>query len=898
MRCSITFLLVLVLAVTACTGISVRVNTTVETALYSGPGNLYFDELAVLPAGTSVAIAGGFGDFLKVTASLDGRDISGYILSSAIDALPAKLKMLQADEVPFPNYFMASCASDGYDAATDTATFTAGSHEYTFTPESLPWALSSPVRLRMESMSVEAGGGLVTLFGRSTSQESGDLFYLGVKELAIATYGYNYVLTLWGGSSATPVDSIDTGIPATSWIEIAFDDAAGTGFTYRGEGVDEHVDLLAYPDFAEPQGLFPYGEFTFGMLVNQGGTVRVQGLRIGTEPDGVFDENTPTEPGLAYLAAHGNPQIGTYFEIKKAIDRRYCSTLLRDFKMVLPFVDTQIWTGPDEYDFHAMDRYIDFAAAHGLELMGAVNWGAPDSIPGWLNSDTTLTRDDYIALLQGYTTALMSRYADSIDLWEVVNEVPERVFNYVTLANTQGQLHVTYHDTSSNPYMRDFWYEKIGLDYVKMSYDWARELDPAAEIMFNTSVQILPVNQEMENLQAYTYYLVSDLMEQGVTFDTIGFQAHLGAPTASQAMPDHDQILAFFQQYVDLGLKVSITEMDYDLGSLNGTQEENYNLQAQVYREHLDACKDTGACSLFMTWGFTDALSYVTCSQSWFYCFNEPDGAPLLYDKQFIPKPAYFALYSSLSGVVSPVYPAATPEPLTAGLMVDCAKGAVNGLGDVDTASFYDDFEAVSAGQTFDSSKWQFIQSPGNPLALQVNGVLVIANDYDELYKDTVIKARNASLTAGKELDLQADLAICELTTSGDISVNVRSLNLSAGLWVAGCDVERYDGQYTLGCGDLLQSGNTAVAYTYRTSRVDIEPGEFHRIGIKIETDTLKVTYTLDGDVIDSHTVSINDQSVAGQLQQQTYYVTLSTWKTSPNSPLMGLVDNVVIDIH
>ncbi len=59
------------------------------------------------------------------------------------------------------------------------------------------------------------------------------------------------------------------------------------------------------------------------------------------------------------------------------------------------------------------------------------------------------------------------------------------------------------------------------------------------------------------------------------------------------------------------------------------------------------ACLESGVCTNFTVWGVSDANSVITCTDSW--CGGAPDADPLLFDRDFRPKPAYCAVREALA---------------------------------------------------------------------------------------------------------------------------------------------------------------------------------------------------------------------------------------------------------
>mgnify|MGYP002347881690 FL=1 len=105
------------------------------------------------------------------------------------------------------------------------------------------------------------------------------------------------------------------------------------------------------------------------------------------------------------------------------------------------------------------------------------------------------------------------------------------------------------------------------------------------------------------------------------------------------------------KKFGDLGVQVMITEMDVNQHEMSGTPGQRADLQKQLYADMMTACINSKVCTLFATWGISDATSWVAARDiDAVYPSYTPDAAPLLFDVDYNPKPPYFALVQVLSG--------------------------------------------------------------------------------------------------------------------------------------------------------------------------------------------------------------------------------------------------------
>jgi endo-1,4-beta-xylanase len=133
--------------------------------------------------------------------------------------------------------------------------------------------------------------------------------------------------------------------------------------------------------------------------------------------------------------------------------------------------------------------------------------------------------------------------------------------------------------------------------------------------------------------------------------DVIGMQMHLLTHDI-ESLPQKTDVITIMQGFSQFGVRVYITEMDVNLAFIQNdypTQEKRWVYQAGIYKDMVDACLESGACDSFATWGISDSMSSIVTSCPG--CWNEPqpNGDPLMFANNFLPKPAYFAVRDALA---------------------------------------------------------------------------------------------------------------------------------------------------------------------------------------------------------------------------------------------------------
>jgi len=263
----------------------------------------------------------------------------------------------------------------------------------------------------------------------------------------------------------------------------------------------------------------------------------------------------------------------------------------------------------DVFDFTAQDALVSFAVAHNMKMQGGpLIWSR--AAPGWINK----YRGDAAKLttiMTAYITTVMQHYSTkfpgTIIAWEVVNE-----------AATAG----------------------LGVfaavpDCVELAFQTARAADPNVALFYNDYG-----DETSGATTTKVYNLVAPLKQKGL-LDAVGFQSHFGVHNA----PRMSAIKTTMDSLGSIGLDVYVTEFDFSLPSANGITPDNPRdliLQGTYYNDYLATCLAAPNCKQFITWGFTDA-------HSWIPRFFKGAGAALPFDANYDKKPAYYGMQNALS---------------------------------------------------------------------------------------------------------------------------------------------------------------------------------------------------------------------------------------------------------
>lgn len=323
---------------------------------------------------------------------------------------------------------------------------------------------------------------------------------------------------------------------------------------------------------------------------------------------------TSSLPSLRSLAQARGFSIGTTVDVDALQgEGQYRDILTREFNMVTPEVSMKFdATEPERtvYTFEEGDTLTAFAKMYNMQVRGHnLVWFR--ALPSWLTTGQ-FSRDELMGILREHILTEVSHYRGQVDIWDVVNEA----------INNDGSL-------------RDsIWLSGIGPDYLDLAFRWAHEANPEARLFYNDYG-----GEGLGQKSDAIYNLVKGMIQRGVPINGVGMEMHVSLGE----YPRPDDVLANMKRLATLGLEVQITEMDVKIQDDARPIQARLNAEAQIYYNMLSVCLAVKQCTAFVMWGFTDRYSWIPGAT------GHPD-APLIFDEEYRPKPAFFALVRDLNG--------------------------------------------------------------------------------------------------------------------------------------------------------------------------------------------------------------------------------------------------------
>ena len=320
-----------------------------------------------------------------------------------------------------------------------------------------------------------------------------------------------------------------------------------------------------------------------------------------------------------------------------SIVEKHCNTITPENVMKWQLIHPE----PDKYDFAAADRFVEFGRKNKMFIVGhTLVWHR--QIPGWVFEDEAnnlLTREAMLARMKDHIFTVVGRYKGRVNAWDVVNEALDE----------DGQLR------------KSKWLETIGEDFIAKAFEYAHEADPNAELYYNEFHNEYPAKRDA------IVRLVKDLKQKGLRIDGVGLQEH-----CDMNYPAQQELEEFIVAMASLGVKVMITELDvsilpgpgeYKLADLNdvnlraklekelnpyvnGLPDEMQTKLADRYAELFRIyCRHADKIDRVTFWGVYDKTSWL---HNW--PLRGRTNYPLLFDRDYKPKPAFYAVIKTAEG--------------------------------------------------------------------------------------------------------------------------------------------------------------------------------------------------------------------------------------------------------
>lgn len=274
------------------------------------------------------------------------------------------------------------------------------------------------------------------------------------------------------------------------------------------------------------------------------------------------------------------------------------------------------------YNFELADQIAAYGKKNGMLVNGhTLIWHS--QLPVFARSIRDI--DSFRTFFTNHISTVAGRYEGKIASWDVVNEA----------LNEDGTMR------------KSIFLDKLGPDFVTEAFRLAQKASPTTELYYND------YNNEQPAKREGCLQLIRKIKEAGVRIDGVGIQGHwhIGKVPLKEI---EESILA----YSALGLKVMFTELDIEVlprnfsgADVSQRMDNNPTLnpyvnglpdsvQQQLARDYEDLfrlfLKHKDKITRVTFWGVNDGQSWLN---GW--PVRGRTNHPLLFDRQYRPKPAY-----------------------------------------------------------------------------------------------------------------------------------------------------------------------------------------------------------------------------------------------------------------
>jgi endo-1,4-beta-xylanase len=339
----------------------------------------------------------------------------------------------------------------------------------------------------------------------------------------------------------------------------------------------------------------------------------------------------PAEPatdieGKHSLKAHAHKRgllAGCAVSAANLREEAFTQVLAEQYSLVVP--ENALKFGPlrpkpDTYAFDNADELVNFARQHSIKVRGH-NFVWHEQLPTWFAG--TVTKDNAKKFLTEHILTVGGRYKGKMQSWDVVNEA------------------INVADGRPDNLRKSPWLELLGPEYLEIAYRTARQADPKAKLTYNE----YGIEDESDGNAAKrdaTLALIKRLKAAGAPIDALGIQSHISAGTPrvfGKGLRD------LIDQAQSMGLEVYITELDVNDDAIQDSDAATRDrMVADVYRDYLNCALQSAAVKTVLTWGLTDAHTWLNGIKS--HREKRPDRSqrPLPFDPDYKPAPAFFAM--------------------------------------------------------------------------------------------------------------------------------------------------------------------------------------------------------------------------------------------------------------
>lgn len=285
--------------------------------------------------------------------------------------------------------------------------------------------------------------------------------------------------------------------------------------------------------------------------------------------------------GRYYGTAAQIEQVDSQPDLRAAIVRE-CAWLTPEYSLKWDAVEPE----PGTHVFAPVDGLVRFGDTHGMKVHGhTLLWHR--SVPAWAERILSEAKD--WGVIRRHFSAVLARYGQAIDQWDVVNE----------------PLEPGHRDDGLR---QNVFLDAFGPDYIRRALEEARIQAPAARLMINEYG--LEYADERARRRCLLKF-IEGLKAAGAPLDGLGIQGHLDL---GRGTIDATSFGDFLAEIAALGLFIVVTELDVREADRQLPVAARDRRVADAVRRYLDVALAQPAVRGVITWGMTDRHSWLSPS--------------------------------------------------------------------------------------------------------------------------------------------------------------------------------------------------------------------------------------------------------------------------------------------
>ncbi len=310
----------------------------------------------------------------------------------------------------------------------------------------------------------------------------------------------------------------------------------------------------------------------------------------GCESLALYPEVGATPAGLGGIARRHQRVYGAAVQSAQLGDVAFARALRREAVLLVPENELK-WDAvrPDaeRFDFSGYRTLAAFAEDNAMAMRGHVLlWHHAN--PRWLNAALERGRMAAEKILERHMNGVLRETMPMIREWDVVNEA------------------VDPRSPRPDGLRETLWLKALGARYAPLAFETARAADPDLVLVYN-DFGLERGDGYGRRKRRLLLRLLEDWLKRGAPVDALGLQSHL---RCHYALDDRD-FAAFLREVRGMGLRLRVTELDVDAGSITGSVRDKIMAAQNYVAAYLDILGSHAPVDTVITWGLSDRYSWL-----------------------------------------------------------------------------------------------------------------------------------------------------------------------------------------------------------------------------------------------------------------------------------------------